>query len=478
MTARILVVDDLAPNVKLLEAKLAAEYYNVVTANDGPSALERAREYGPDIVLLDVMMPGMDGFEVCKRLKQDPLTWHIPVIMVTALSDTADRVRGLEAGADDFLTKPVNDTALFARLRSLARLKMLSDEWRLREQTSGQLGVLRKEVAPNSVEVNNAKVLLIEDNVVDAGKMRDTLETLAAGVTVAPNGPEALDTALRTDFDMIIVDLHLADEDALRVCSQLRAQDATRQIPILLLTEEDDTSRLAKALDLGVSDYLIKPLDRNELLARTATQIRRRRFQDRLRDNYERSLRMALTDSLTGLYNRRYLMAHLDAMLDRHAASGKALSLLMFDIDFFKSINDTLGHPAGDTVLQDLAARVTNNVRSFDLVARFGGEEFVIIMPDSEMDVARRVAARLRRNIADEPFVHAGDTVIPVTISIGLAAFDLGEDAFGLLKRADEALYEAKRTGRNRVVSGGKDGFEQIDAGAAPTPRKSAPAAS
>src|SRR5687768_10867440 len=138
MSARVLVVDDLLPNVKLLEARLTAEYFNVTTAFSGPEALEAATSNPPDIVLLDVMMPGMDGFEVCRRLKADPRTRHVPVVMVTALSDVEDRIRGLEAGADDFLTKPVNDVALYARIRSLVRLKMLSDEWRLRQSTGAQ----------------------------------------------------------------------------------------------------------------------------------------------------------------------------------------------------------------------------------------------------------------------------------------------------------------------------------------------------
>ena len=127
MSARVLVVDDILPNVKLLEAKLASEYYDVLTATNGMDALEKVASQSPDIVLLDVMMPGMDGFEVCARIKADPSTAHIPVVMVTALTDTADRIKGLEAGADDFLSKPLNDIALMSRVRSLVRLKMTVD---------------------------------------------------------------------------------------------------------------------------------------------------------------------------------------------------------------------------------------------------------------------------------------------------------------------------------------------------------------
>ncbi|MCH8189337.1 MAG: response regulator, partial [Proteobacteria bacterium] len=142
MSARILVVDDQPLNVKLLEAKLTAEYYNVVTAAGGVEALEKASDVCPDLILLDVMMPGMDGYEVCQRLKGDPELNHIPVVMVTALDAVADRIRGIDAGADDFLTKPINDVALFARVRSLLRMKLALDELRLRDDISLQFGAL------------------------------------------------------------------------------------------------------------------------------------------------------------------------------------------------------------------------------------------------------------------------------------------------------------------------------------------------
>ena len=151
MSARILVVDDVMVNVRLLEAKLASEYFHVLTASGGETALEVARAERPDLVLLDVMMPGMDGFEVCRRLKTNPATAEIPVVMVTALSDVSDRLRGLEAGADDFLTKPVKDLALFARVRSLLRLKMLMDEWRIRAATGEQLGAIEPNANPLTV---------------------------------------------------------------------------------------------------------------------------------------------------------------------------------------------------------------------------------------------------------------------------------------------------------------------------------------
>lgn len=463
MSARVLVVDDVLPNVKLLAAKLTREYFDVVTANSGPEALERIHAQHPDIVLLDVMMPGMDGFEVCEKIRADPAIMHIPVVMVTALSDASDRVRGLEAGADDFLTKPVNDVALFARVRSLVRLKMMTDEWRLRESTSGQLGML---VATDSVHTQTAeaaRVLVVEDSAIDLDKIVETVARDRDVVTDTDTCAGGLELALAEEFELIVISLTLMREDGLRLCSQLRSHEKTRQIPILLLADETDMDRIAKGLELGANDYLIKPIDRNELLARTRTQVRRKRYQDKLRANYEASLSMALTDSLTGLFNRRYLSAHLPRLLDRSGGNNKPVSALLFDIDHFKVVNDTWGHGVGDEVLKEVAQRASRNLRNFDLVARLGGEEFVVIMPDTDGNQAVAVAERLRRRIAEEPFaVSAPVGKIDVTISIGVALADWTLDAEGkpesgdaLLRRADTALYQAKRSGRNRVVMDG-----------------------
>ncbi|GEO36678.1 two-component system cell cycle response regulator [Skermanella aerolata] len=457
MSARVLVVDDVLPNVKLLAAKLTREYFDVITAFNGPEALERIKKEAPDIILLDVMMPGMDGFEVCARIRADPTTMHIPIVMITALSDAADRVRGLEAGADDFLTKPVNDIALFARVRSLVRLKMMMDEWRLRESTSGQFGILDQTTTVKNETAANARVLVIEDSPIDLDKIAETLRRDTDSVVAADTSAKALDLGMSEDFELIIVSLTLLNEDGLRLCSQLRSHERTRQAPILLIADEGDLSRVAKGLELGANDYLLKPIDRNELLARVRTQVRRKRYHEKLRHNYEQSLSMALTDSLTGVFNRRYVSAHLPRLLERSWESQKPVAILMFDIDHFKAVNDTYGHGVGDEVLREVANRTNRNLRNFDLVARYGGEEFIVVMPDSDRDAAYAVAERLRRRVGEETFTVSADVgEITVTISIGVAVVDgVGDTAEAILKRADDALYQAKRSGRNRTVASG-----------------------
>ncbi len=452
MSARILVVDDILPNVKLLEAKLSNEYFDVITAHDGYQALELIHRDGPDLVLLDVMMPGIDGFEVCRRIKADPAVAHIPVVMVTALGDAADRVQGLEAGADDFLTKPVDDIALFARVRSLLRLKIMMDELRMRERTSNTFGVIEPVALGTGPVPQNARILLVEDLEYDAERIAAVLADQHR-VTIESDAQAALAQARAQDFDLIVLSLALQNFDPLRLCSQLRTQMETRQVPILMLVDDGDRKRLAKGLELGANDYLVRPVEANELLARARTQLRHKRYQDRLRDNYHRSMTLAVTDSLTGLYNRYYMTSHLETLIGRAHRDGRALSLLMMDIDYFKRINDTYGHAAGDDVLREISVRISRNVRGIDLAARFGGEEFVVVLPETDLANAAEISERLRRHVADQPFIVSSCETVTITCSIGVAQSRIGDDTVDLIKRADDALYKAKGAGRNRVVT-------------------------
>ncbi len=461
MSARVLVVDDILPNVKLLEAKLSSEYYDVITATNGAEALEKVAQRSPDIVLLDVMMPGMDGFEVCKRIKDNPATAHIPVVMVTALTDASDRIRGLESGADDFLSKPLNDIALMSRVRSLVRLKMTVDEWRIRENTANQLGGGENNVTAMHESVEQARILVIEDQSHESQKFLDALKVDDDIVIIAQSGIEAMSKVNESEYDLIAVSLNLKNEDGLRLCSHLRSSEKTRGVPILMIANDEDMPRIAHGLEIGAHDYILRPVDRNELVARVRTQIRRKRFQERLRSNFELSLSMALIDPLTGLYNRRYFEVHLQKLLQKNEASDKSMGVLMLDIDHFRTFNNTHGHAVGDAVLKMFAKRILDSLRSFDLVARLGGEEFVVILPDISTEMAYFVGERLRRSIADEPFpcdVEGGS--VKVSTSIGGAIIRGNATMEQVLKRADDCLYAAKEGGRNQVVFEGKGKLE------------------
>ncbi len=450
MTARVLIVDDIPANVRLLQAKLEADYYDVITAGNGEAGIETAIEEQPDMILLDVMMPGVDGYEVCRQLKHHPETRHIPIILLTALDGRDDRLSGLEAGADDFLTKPVDDVILIARLKALVRLKQMVDDLRQREASSRRAGLSGEDLYNRQISATG-NVLILDDNARQAERLMLQLghDHRAAYVT---DPAEALKIAAGR-VDLVLLNLTAKAFDPLRWVAQLRSGEATRHRPVLGIYNPDDRKVLLKALDLGVNDVAPKPLDVQELMARARTQIRRKRYSDFLRDSLDRSLEMAVTDALTGLNNRRFLDHQLALAMARHNRGAEAFSLLLLDIDFFKHVNDTYGHDAGDEVIREFARRLSLNVRAIDLPCRFGGEEFVVLMPDTESVDAGHIAERVRQQVADAPFTLSDGRELNVTVSVGVATSQgLGDSPEGLLKRADECVYEAKTLGRNRVV--------------------------
>lgn len=451
MSARVLIVDDLFPNIKLLETKLTVEYFDVVSAMNGPDALAVCEKGLCDIVLLDVMMPGMDGFEVCRRIKSTPTMAHLPVVMVTALDQPSDRLRGLDAGADDFLTKPIDDTALMARVRSLVRLKAVTDELRSRAMASRVGDPLAAATAETG---HNANVLVVEDRPSSAERLAAALGQYHCVETVA-SPQEALERVKAGDYDVVLVSLDLEGHDGLRLCSQLRSLDRTRTVPVVMMADPHDRARIMRGLDLGVHDYLVRPIDRNELVARVRTQVKRKRFSHSLRESVQASMDLAVTDGLTGLHNRRYLDSYLGGLFAEPSLRDRPVALLILDIDRFKSINDRFGHDAGDEVLKEFANRIRAQTRGIDVVARFGGEEIVVVVPDTGLDAARQVAERIRERTEAAVFVvQRGTSTIDVTVSIGVAVRQPEDtDPAQILKRADLALYQAKQAGRNRVVA-------------------------
>jgi two-component system cell cycle response regulator len=453
MTARILVVDDIPANVKLLEARLLAEYFEVLTAENGIDALAICDSSQVDLILLDIMMPGMDGFEVCERLKANPKVAHIPVVMVTALDQPADRVRGLKAGADDFLTKPVNDLQLISRVKSLLRLKTLSDELRTRAETARNLGFEDGRIGEGKAE-ETAQVLLVDGRANSQERIVKALKPIA-NVVAMSDAQAALFEAAESPFELVIVNSNFDDYDPLRLCSQLRSLERTRFLPVLLITEQGADDMIVRALELGVNDYIVRPVDSNELVARCLTQIKRKRYNDRLRESVQQTIELAVTDALTGLHNRRYLDNHLSVLFQRSVQRGRPLSVLITDIDRFKLVNDAYGHDAGDQVLKEFAARVRSTVRGADLACRFGGEEFVVVMPDTTAEIAATVAERLRIAVESTPFTLRGTgQTLDITASFGISSrLSTVTAPDELLKQADRALYEAKNGGRNRVVA-------------------------
>lgn len=452
MTARVLIVDDIPTNVRLLEARLTAEYYEVLTASSGPEALEICRTQDVDIILLDVMMPDMDGFEVCRRLKADPKTHHVPVLMITALDQPSDRVQGLDVGADDFLTKPVDDTQLMARVKSLVRLKSLTDELRARALTGQQIAIEDALRAMDTISASGGSILIIDTDQRHAERIRGYLSPEHT-VDILTQPADAVFQVTGASYELALVSMSLEDFDPLRVCSQIRTLDHSRNLPIILMADEADKPRVVRALDLGVNDFISRPVERNELSARVRTQIRRNRYALELRESVNSTMALAVTDELTGLYNRRYFERHLNVMLGKAHEQQRDMALMILDIDHFKAVNDTHGHDVGDAVLREFSARMKRHIRGVDLACRLGGEEFVVLMPDTDVSQAEAVAERVRQAICDRDFDVGAGRGLVVTVSVGVSLNEtLADTPESMLKRADVALYRAKREGRNRVI--------------------------
>ncbi|MCH2456928.1 MAG: PleD family two-component system response regulator [Henriciella sp.] len=453
MSARILVVDDILANRRLMQAKLEAKYYSVLLAENGPQAIEVAHSSSPEIILLDVMMPGMDGYEACRQLKASPETAHIPVVMLTALSETADRVRGLDAGADDFLTKPVDDFALMSRLSALIRYNAVTTELRQREASGVKIGAFNEDEA--STLNRPVNVLVVDTSPYNVKRLREPLERAGHSVFTLEEA-DGLKKFGNEKLDVVLLGLSNQGYDPLRLCAHLRTNDATRALSIIVTVDERDVELAGRALELGASDVIQQPLAVEELLARIRTQTRRSRYVEILRNRVDRGLELSVIDQLTGLYNRRYMNNQLSLWMKRSSMGGTPLSVVSVDIDHFKKVNDVYGHEAGDRVLKEFAERIMANVRPKDIVCRPGGEEFLVIMPETGGDLACSAAERIRRAIAAEAFDGGtrSSSALEVTVSAGVATFQGDEDTIAdMMRRADDALYKAKSAGRNQVKS-------------------------
>ncbi|RAP42089.1 hypothetical protein BYZ73_06970 [Rhodovulum viride] len=460
MSRRILIVDDVATNRIVMKVRLRNAHYQVLQASDGRTALEVARAERPDLILLDMGLPDIDGTDLCRMLKSGRETASIPLIVVTAGRAPETKMRALEAGADEFLSKPLDEMILLARVRSLLRARETAEELALRNGTDQVLGF--GEAAPGFIPPGLVALIASDPRRARAWRaalvpqISDSLTVLsrAEALNPVPGAPRP---------DVYVVDADLSPEGAgLRLVSELRAHPGSRDAAILIVVPESARETAAMALDLGANDLIADPMDAQELALRIKMQIRRKTQSDRLRATLEDGLRLAVTDPLTGLFNRRYALPHLARIAERAAETGRSFALMILDIDRFKLVNDRYGHGSGDAVLVEVARRLKENLRAIDLVARIGGEEFLVALPETDTDRACTAAERLRQAIECRPVALPGGAgEIRVTISVGVAlgdgrrlmsgAPDIDAQVRGLMDQADRALYGAKAAGRNTV---------------------------
>lgn len=448
MTATVLVVDDMDSNIKLLQAKLLSEYYTVLTSNSAEEAFKIIASNRVDIILMDVMMPIMDGITACRKIKENPNTSYIPLIMVTALSEIEDRVRALEAGADDFLTKPVDYVELFARVKSLTRMKSILDELKLRNQTNQTVGGVSINIDD---DITKTKIIILDDDLIQSKNIAKILTNIVGEVKIF-NNLLNFETFLENyQPDIAMISCQMNGVDPLRVCVKLRSKEDLKHTSIILISEENELDVIIKGMEIGINDYFITPIDNNELIARVKTQLRKKIYIDKLKADLEQNFNLSIKDSLTNIFNRRYFDNHIKLMIESAKQSSKNLSVIMLDIDDFKSVNDIYGHQAGDELLKSISDILIGNLRVTDLVSRYGGDEFVILIPDLSISDVLKICERLKSKIEKTNFNIPGQSaIIKKTISMGVAEYK-NQSVKQFIEEADKALYNSKGAGKNQV---------------------------
>lgn len=482
MSGRILIVDSIATNRILLKVKLSATFYEILQASDRQQALTLAHSELPDLILLDISNPGHGGLGLLSSLKQSAETAHIPVIVISEAPSAELLMDALRGGAEDVIVKPIDEQFLLARMRSVLRAADIASELNLRDSTSRSFGIIDPVEPANS---SPARVILVGGNTQISAMWHKALQDRMDDEILPMTRDQALAEAVAgkaPDLFVISSDFDEPGSGAslgLRLMSELRSRSATRHCAVVVVLPESEHSMAGIALDLGASDLLLAPFGMDEMAHRLTVQIERKRQTDRLRSRVEDGLKMAMTDPLTGLFNRRYALSHLSRVIVRSKSNGRNFALMLLDLDRFKQVNDRFGHQCGDKVLQVVAERLTANLRSVDLVARVGGEEFLIVLPDTDAEDARRTAKRLCRTIESTPIegttINSGQDTVEVsqTASIGVVIGgdyllpslpdptgqiiaptlqDMEDTIDRLLARADRALYRAKSSGRNGVM--------------------------
>lgn len=452
MPARILILDGVATNRIVLKAKMLAAQFTVDTCATQKEAEEAIATHRPDLILLNLIHSSNDLHKFCRSLRSSPDTAPTSVIVIGAADTARARFAALDAGADDVIAHPINDTLLLARMRSLLRVRSAGQELSLRESTARALGFEE----PRSAFASPAKIAYISGSPCKAVTAQSPpIATISMQDALAPPTPAKVP-------DVVVIDARAVstqERTLLSLVSELRSRADTRFTSQLVITPPDEPEIAALFLDLGADDVVHHNISAAEMKLRIRALTQRKQQQDTLRATVRDGLHAALTDPLTGLYNRRYFEPHLAKVAEQSRASGRSFAVLIIDIDYFKSVNDRFGHAAGDKVLVELSARLRENLRAIDTLARVGGEEFMVAMPRTSARQAKLTADRLRRMVTNAAFAIGEDyPPATITVSIGVAVSETeklqGCCINDLCHIADQALFAAKSAGRNQIAMG------------------------
>lgn len=463
MPGKVLIIDDLATNRIILKVKLTAAYYEVLQAASVDDACALLTDWRPDVILLGQRAGNRETLKpaILRLQTQETNGLPIPVIALLDSPDSEDRISALIAGADDVLAAPLDEQLLLARLRGLMRQRLTDQDLHNHSLTAHAMGFAEAQLGFDSP----GRICLVADDRQAARKlqsrlrpkMRHNLRMMSAEDVMGAlsNPTDTLNPSINAAMPDVFL-MQLSDPDPLdgfRRLSELRADHRTRSCPVIALLPENDTLLASQLLDLGAGDVVYANSHPDEIAIRLGNQLGRKRQRDRLYDRLKDGLQAAVIDPLTGLYNRRYAMSYLNCLLEGQTKENDGFAVMVADLDHFKQVNDTFGHAGGDAVLKNVAKLLKAQLRKDDLVARIGGEEFLIIVPTVSQDRAQTIATKICATIRDAviPMPGRADTA-QVTISIGLT---LANSQSGtpeeIMDQADRALYRSKAEGRNTV---------------------------
>lgn|GEM_PF-5274200 len=477
MSIRVLIVDDNKIDLQLLSYHLSKEYFSIFHVHDGQSAIDEIDITQPDVILMDVLMPQMDGFQATSYLKTHPHYMHIPIIIITTLDEKQDKIHGLKIGADDFITKPINVPILVTKLRSLAKSKILIESLQLHNKIEDSTTNYDEYNIPQFTD--KSKIMIIDD----AQSINESTMQLLAEYNLIIDTQHSHNTAIdkllndintnaSTEYIQnsghkpyhLIILCQRRIEALLSLASKINSNKILRDIPIIALIDQANNnmknSLLTDMLNVGIQDYMILPPDKDELAVRCITQIKKHKLTTEIQRLHTNRIKQAYLDHLSNAYNRKYCEEYIRKIIKNSSSNNiSSTFFILLDIDNFKMINDKYGHASGDDIIIELPKRISRHINNVGICARWGGDEFAIILHDVTTDKALSITKKIMNSIRTEKFhlthYHPdsySDLYIAITCSMGGGFIYNNESSNELVSRVDKCLYRAKENGKNNIV--------------------------